>query len=99
MKANGFTKRVDFIGGFESVKPNPKLDFLLAQKQSSVCLPAGKYDVKPWFLEEVKSKVSLRDFRFIRCLGSGGFSLVYLVRDKWRGEFHALKLIDKSFIL
>jgi serum/glucocorticoid-regulated kinase 2 len=47
----------------------------------------------------VRGKVGLKDFKLVRCLGSGGFSLVYLARDKWSGGFYAMKLIEKSFIL
>jgi len=85
------------LGGFESNKPNYHLDYSLARKNS--VLPSGKYDLKPWFLESVKSTIDIKDFKLIRCLGTGGFSLVYLARDKWKGDFYALKLIDKSFIL
>lgn len=85
------------LGGFESNRQNYHLDYTLANKTS--ILPSGKYDLKPWFLESVKGNVGLKDFRIIRCLGTGGFSLVYLARDKWKGDFYALKLMDKSFIL
>ena len=43
-------------------------------------------------------KVSLKDFIFIKNIGIGGFSLVYLVKKKNTGKFYAMKLIDKEFI-
>lgn len=43
-------------------------------------------------------KVSLKDFIFIKNIGIGGFSLVYLVKKKDTGKFYAMKLIDKEFI-
>lgn len=55
--------------------------------------------LKPIFLHSIKGKVRLEHFKMVRCLGSGGFSLVYLVRDYWKGQYYALKLIDKNFIL
>lgn len=30
-------------------------------------------------------RVSLKDFEFIRCIGMGGFSKVYMVREKRTG--------------
>ena len=79
------------------MKSNYLLDYLLSVKDN--VLPSGKYDLKPWFFEEIKTPIGLKDFRLIRCLGTGGFSLVYLARDKWKGDFYALKLIGKAFIL
>ncbi|EAR98079.1 Serine/Threonine kinase domain protein (macronuclear) [Tetrahymena thermophila SB210] len=44
-------------------------------------------------------QVSLKDFHFIKCVGMGGFSRVYLVQKKDNGKMYALKLIEKKFIL
>lgn len=46
-----------------------------------------------------EAKVGLKDFVFIKNIGIGGFSLVYLVKKKDTGKFYALKLIDKEFII
>ena len=97
IKAKGAISKVEQIGGFSSFKPNSQVDFLLSHRSSP--LSSGSLDVNPWFYTPFVGTVQLKDFRMIRCLGSGGFSLVYLVRDRMRGDFHALKLIDKSFIL
>ncbi len=80
-----------------SVKNNQNVDYLLSQHH--LPMAAGKYELKPWFYETFSGSVQLKDFRLVRCLGSGGFSLVYLAQDKIKGNFHALKLIDKAFIL
>ncbi|CAD8070349.1 unnamed protein product [Paramecium primaurelia] len=45
------------------------------------------------------SRVCLRDFEFIRCIGMGGFSKVYMVREKRSGQFYAMKLIEKISII
>jgi serum/glucocorticoid-regulated kinase 2 len=47
----------------------------------------------------LEPKVGLKDFIFLKNIGVGGFSLVYLVRKKDTGKFYALKLIDKEFII
>jgi serum/glucocorticoid-regulated kinase 2 len=62
-------------------------------------IPVDKMYVKPIFQQTIKGRVRLDHFRLLRCLGSGGFSLVYLARDNWSGQFYALKLISKQFIL
>lgn len=43
-------------------------------------------------------RVTLKDFIFLKCIGVGGFSRVYLVRKKSTGRIFAMKLIDKEFI-
>ncbi len=40
-------------------------------------------------------KLGLKDFDFIRCIGMGGFSKVYLVREKSTATYFAMKLIEK----
>lgn len=45
-----------------------------------------------------KNEIGLKDFNFIKCVGIGGFSRVYLVQKKDNGKMYALKLIDKKFI-
>lgn len=51
-----------------------------------------KRDVKP-------KPVILSDFTLIKCLGSGGFSTVYLSKCLRNNKYYALKLIDKEFII
>lgn len=41
----------------------------------------------------------MKDFIFIKNIGIGGFSLVYLVKKKDSGRFYAMKMIDKEFII
>jgi len=56
--------------------------------------------LEPYLLNSApEPKVGLKDFVFLKNIGVGGFSLVYLVRKKDTGKFYALKLIDKEFII
>lgn len=41
-------------------------------------------------------EITLQDFEIIRCIGTGGFSRVFLTRLKATGAFYALKLIEKE---
>lgn len=43
--------------------------------------------------------VALADFEMIKCLGSGGFSTVFLARGNFNGKYYAMKLINKDFIM
>lgn len=42
---------------------------------------------------------TLEQFKFIKCLGNGGFSTVYLVRSTVNNKYYAMKMINKKFIL
>ena len=48
--------------------------------------------------EEKNSKVvpSLRNFDFIKVLGTGGFATVYMVRKRTTGQLYAMKLVKKD---
>ncbi len=43
-------------------------------------------------------KIDITCFEIFKCIGSGGFSKVFLCRFKEDGKFYAMKLIDKKFI-
>lgn len=45
------------------------------------------------------SSVDMSDFDIVKCLGSGGFSTVFLVRGNFNGKYYAMKLISKEFII
>lgn len=55
-------------------------------------LELQELQLRPLLYSRTKS-VSLKDFKIIKTLGSGGFSHVYLVRAKFNGCFYALKLM------
>lgn len=43
--------------------------------------------------------INLNSFDIIQCIGSGGFSTVFLCRFKENGKFYAMKIISKPFIV
>lgn len=47
----------------------------------------------------IMKDIKLCDFDVIKCLGSGGFSTVFLVRGNFNNKYYAMKLIDKNFII
>ena len=57
--------------------------------------------IKPVFhkTQSGDAKISIKDFKFIKCLGNGGFSTVFLVKGNFNNRYYALKLIDKKFII
>ena len=48
--------------------------------------------------EESSSKQvpSLRNFDFVKVLGTGGFATVYMVRKRTTGKLYAMKLVKKD---
>ncbi|KRX09044.1 Protein kinase-like domain [Pseudocohnilembus persalinus] len=44
-------------------------------------------------------QVDLDDFQLIKVLGKGGFGIVFLVEDKMTGEQHAMKVLQKTFLM
>ena len=81
------------------------IDFLLTQKHQMVAtfLKIGSllkvnYVEKSELEEERDSKAvpSLRNFDFIKVLGTGGFATVYMVRKRTTGMLYAMKLVKKD---
>ena len=43
--------------------------------------------------------MKLSDFEILKCVGTGGFSRVFLTRLKATGVFYALKLMEKEGLI
>ncbi|KAM3133920.1 hypothetical protein pb186bvf_014035 [Paramecium bursaria] len=76
-------------------------DYYLSLDERSLSMFKDKIlDLHPSvFDKQDADNVNIKDFTLVRCIGSGGFSRVYLVRYKVNGKFYAMKLIDKEFVL
>ena len=81
------------------------IDFLLTQKNQMVStflkigtiLKVNYVDKKELEEEkETKAVPSLRNFDFIKVLGTGGFATVYMVRKRTTGLLYAMKLVKKD---
>ena len=81
------------------------IDFLLTQRNQMVAtfLPMDvvlkvNYVAKDEIEEEETTKAvpSLRNFDFIKVLGTGGFATVYMVRKRTTGMLYAMKLVKKD---
>lgn len=75
------------------------MDFILSC--GSLMVKFSELNIRPVFYKPISSvkKIQISDFKFIKCLGCGGFSTVYLVKGNFNGKYYALKLISKSFII
>lgn len=49
--------------------------------------------------DQTLKEIKLNDFDVIKCLGSGGFSTVFLARANFNNKYYAMKIIDKKFIV
>jgi len=56
-------------------------------------------EIEPIWKEKFHDHVQLKDFEIIKCIGTGGFSRVFLTRFKSTGAFYALKLMEKEGLL
>lgn len=56
--------------------------------------------LKPEMEEYRKNgNMGIEDFEILKQIGSGGFSTVFLVRNKLDNQFYAMKLIDKEMVV
>jgi hypothetical protein len=53
-------------------------------------------EIEPIWKEKKTDPIQLSDFDIIKCIGTGGFSRVFLTRLKATGVFYALKLMEKE---
>ncbi|CAD8171299.1 unnamed protein product [Paramecium octaurelia] len=82
------------------------VDYILSKVERPLSLLNSSH-LQPLIIEpvfalenEIKTpRLSLKDFEFIRCIGMGGFSKVYMVRERKSGQYYAMKLIEKSPII
>ncbi|CAD8161916.1 unnamed protein product [Paramecium octaurelia] len=94
------------IIGIQTCNLSIPVDYILSMTEKSLLI-LDQCQIKPLIIEPVfeieneiqTSRVSLRDFEFIRCIGTGGFSKVYLVRQRQTGKYFAMKLIEKGPII
>lgn len=75
------------------------MDYYFTLKNKDVSFLNGQcITLEPYKLEK-QSKITLNSFDILYCIGTGGFSKVYLCRFKEDGKFYAMKVIDKGFIV
>ncbi|CAD8090358.1 unnamed protein product [Paramecium sonneborni] len=94
------------IIGIKTYNISIPIDYILSQIDRPLSL-LSNCPIQPLIIEPIiqmeqenrQSRVCLRDFEFIRCIGMGGFSKVYMVREKRTGQFYAMKLIEKNSII
>lgn len=80
------------IIGIKTANISIPVDFILSKPERPLNL-LGNCPNQPLMIEPVlypdndpkTPRVSLKDFEFIRCIGMGGFSKVYMVREKRTG--------------
>ncbi|CAD8163908.1 unnamed protein product [Paramecium pentaurelia] len=103
---NHFGNSCQPIIGIKTANISIPVDYILSNIERPLSL-LSNCPIQPVILEPIinveqelkQTRVSLRDFEFIRCIGVGGFSKVYLVRETRTGQFYAMKLVEKKPIM
>jgi hypothetical protein len=73
-------------------------DYMLTLKEFKVKnMETNQIDIYVENYQEINNNNYLKNFEVIKCVGSGGFSKVYLVRGF--GKLYAMKVINKEYIL
>jgi serine/threonine protein kinase len=85
------------IVGFETLTNEKELDYILSLK--GVELNRSSYMLKPVICNRRGHTISINDFTLVKCLGSGGFSQVFLVKGRFNNKYYAMKLMNKKFIV
>lgn len=80
---------VDYMLGLKSFKVGRMLEMIKEEGMGNV----GEFEVSCCEYPEVEQENYLRNFDIIKCVGSGGFSKVFLVRGF--GKLMAMKVINK----
>lgn len=102
-------KFVDTILALISLDGNEVLDSWLLDETRTLSQFKQRQDLKALFLESssmpsslsssnANTYLELSDFKFLKCIGKGGTSIVFLVRHKKTAKLFALKQVQKSML-
>ncbi|CAK68188.1 unnamed protein product (macronuclear) [Paramecium tetraurelia] len=74
------------------LRMNPQIQkqfhFIQQQTNNSLEIFSGQtFNLQPFYGTPSQSKITLQDFIFVKCIGVGGFSRVYMVKKKSMEEF------------
>lgn len=82
------------IENWKTVSPGDALkDYYFQTGKSLKPFKGQIIEIEPIWRKPVHREVRLSDFEIIRCIGTGGFSRVFLSRYLPTGRFYALKLM------
>jgi serum/glucocorticoid-regulated kinase 2 len=76
----------------------PDQDYYFQTGKPLKCLRGQILQVEPIWRQPQRGRTQLSDFEVLRCIGTGGFSRVFLARHQ-SGKFYALKLMEKEGLL
>lgn len=74
-------------------------DYYFQTGKSLKCFKGQIIEIEPIWRRVRHTQVKLSDFEIVRCIGTGGFSRVFLSRYQPTGKFYALKLMEKEGLL
>jgi serum/glucocorticoid-regulated kinase 2 len=87
------------VKAWKTSPPNFAVDYYLTLNNKDLSFLNGQSLALEPYRTQPQHQVSLASFDILHCIGTGGFSKVFLCRFKHDGLFYAMKVIEKSFIL
>jgi serine/threonine protein kinase len=90
------------IIGLRSVETIPTLDYYLTHLENSLSQVGDKLlvahfaEINKDYDDEKDTKLTKKDFQFLKVIGCGGYSNVVLARLKRTGKLYAIKIIKKD---
>ena len=76
----------------------PNFDYVLTIPEIALDVLPDYLELEPYYLESSRS-LNLKNFKILRVVGSGGFSMVTLVRKRDTGQIFAMKIVKKETLL
>lgn len=93
----------EVISALVSLDGNEVMDSWLLENSRKLSVFKNKQELKCIFnisndTTSNSDSIELHDFKFLKCIGKGGTSVVYLVRHKVTSKLFALKQVKKSML-
>jgi len=77
----------------------PNFDYVLTRPEVALEVFPDFIELEPYYSEGPGGPVSLRSFKLLKVVGSGGFATVVIARKVDSGQIFAMKIVRKETLL
>jgi len=74
-------------------------DYVLTKPEVALDVFPDYIELEPYYGEWTTGTISLRSFKILRIIGTGGFATVVIVRKCDTGQIYAMKIVKKDILL